>query len=125
MISPYIGEWWNRHRHQIAVAEQDLGPSAEDSGRHEWWLRLLSASIHRTEPGGSAAAAPIRQAPIRFPDHNAACAYAVIGAARRAAGRPIIQTDCQIAAIARSCGKCIAARSDADFAHVGIDVINS
>ena len=58
-------------------------------------------------------------------DRDAARAYAMIGAARRAAGRPISQADCQIAAIARSCRAGVAARSDADFAHIGIDVINS
>ena len=48
----------------------------------------------------------------------------MIGAARRPAGRPISHADCQIAAIARSCGARVATRNDADFAHCGIDVIN-
>ena len=64
----------------------------------------------------------------RFPTATYAranVANAMIGAARRAAGRPISHADCQVAAIARSCGARVATRNDADFAHVGIDVINS
>ena len=41
-------------------------------------------------------------------DRPAASAFAVIAAERRAAGRPISQFDCQIAAIARTHGACVA-----------------
>ncbi len=54
----------------------------------------------------------------------AAHAYAAIAAARRAAGRPIGQSDCQIAAIARSRGIPVATRNVADFAGCGIKVVN-
>jgi predicted nucleic acid-binding protein len=57
-------------------------------------------------------------------DSDAARAYAVIAAERRAAGRPIGQFDGQIAAIARSRGAAIATRNAGDFAGCGIDVIN-
>lgn len=57
-------------------------------------------------------------------DSNAACAYAVIAAERRAAGRPISQFDCQIAAIARAHGAAVATRNTADFEGCGIEVIN-
>ena len=57
-------------------------------------------------------------------DRDDAAAYAMIGAARRAAGRPISHADCQIAAIAHSCGAGVATRNDADFKHCGIEVIN-
>ena len=57
-------------------------------------------------------------------DSAAARAYAVIAAARRAAGRPISQADCQIAAIARSRGVPVATRDVADFAGCGIKVVN-
>jgi predicted nucleic acid-binding protein len=57
-------------------------------------------------------------------DSDAARAYAVIAAERRAAGRPIGQFDGQIAAITRSRGAAIATRNAGDFAGCGIDVIN-
>ena len=57
-------------------------------------------------------------------DSAAAQAYAVIAAARRAAGRPINHADCQIAAIARSRGASVATRDTDDFDGSGIDIIN-
>lgn len=57
-------------------------------------------------------------------DSNAARAYSVIAAERRAAGRPISQFDCQIAAIARAHGAAVATRNTADFEGCGIEVIN-
>ena len=57
-------------------------------------------------------------------DSAAAHAYAVIAAARRAAGRPINHADCQIAAIARCRGASVATRDVADFEGSGIDVID-
>ena len=57
-------------------------------------------------------------------DSAAAQAYAVIAAARRAAGHPISHADCQIAAIARSLGASVATRDASDFEGCGIDVTN-
>ena len=57
-------------------------------------------------------------------DSAAAGAYAAIGAARRAAGRPISQADCQIAAIARVHGASVATRNTADFEGSGVALIN-
>jgi predicted nucleic acid-binding protein len=57
-------------------------------------------------------------------DSYAAHAYAVVAAARRAAGRPINHADCQIAAIARSHRASIATRDVKDFEGCGIEVIN-
>ena len=57
-------------------------------------------------------------------DSAAAQSYAVIAAARRAAGRPINHADCQIAAIARSRGASVATRDMDDFEGSEIDVIN-
>ena len=57
-------------------------------------------------------------------DSAAACAYAEIAAARRAAGRPVSQADGQIAAIARSRGMAVATRNIRDFADTGIDLID-
>ena len=61
---------------------------------------------------------------IRPFDSDAARAYAEIFAACRAAGRPISQADCQIAAIARSQGMTVATRNVRDFMDTGIEVID-
>jgi len=57
-------------------------------------------------------------------DSPAAHCYAEIAAARRGGGKPIMDADCQIAAIARACGAAIATRNVKDFEGCGIDVIN-
>ena len=57
-------------------------------------------------------------------DSPAARNYADIAAARRTAGKPIMDADCQIAAIVRACGASIATRNVSDFEGCGIDVIN-
>ena len=57
-------------------------------------------------------------------DSEAAREYAVIASSRRAAGRPISQSDCQIAAIARSAGATVATRDTGGFEGCGIDVVN-
>ena len=57
-------------------------------------------------------------------DSSAARSYAEIAASRRTIGKPIMDADCQIAAIARACNAPIATRNVADFEGCGIDVIN-
>ena len=57
-------------------------------------------------------------------DSDAASAYATIAADRRASGRPISQSDCQIAAIARSRGAAVATRTASDFEGCGVDLID-
>ena len=57
-------------------------------------------------------------------DSGAARSYAVIAAARRAAGRPISHANCQIAAVARSRGASVATRDVDGFHGCGIDVID-
>ena len=57
-------------------------------------------------------------------DSLAAQAYAEIAAQRRAAGRPIAEADCQIAAIARATDAPIATRNVKDFDGCGVRVIN-
>lgn len=57
-------------------------------------------------------------------DTDAAKTYAEIASTRRAAGRPIADADCQIAAIARAIGMPVVTRNARDFEGCGIDVIN-
>ena len=57
-------------------------------------------------------------------DSNAAQSFATIAAARRAAGRPIAQADCQIASIAHTRGATVATRNTPDFEGCEIDLIN-
>lgn len=57
-------------------------------------------------------------------DSLAAKAYAEIASQRRAAGRPIAEADCQIAAIARTTDAPIATRNVKDFDGCGDRVIN-
>lgn len=57
-------------------------------------------------------------------DSAAAKAYATIAADRRSAGRPILEADCQIAAIARSRSAALATRNVKDFEGCGIEVID-
>jgi len=57
-------------------------------------------------------------------DSPAARSYAEIAASRRTAGKPIMDADCQIAAIVHACGAAIATRNVKDFDGCGIDVIN-
>lgn len=57
-------------------------------------------------------------------DRAAASAYTAIAAKRRAAGRPISQFDCQIAAIARAHEAAVATRNTGDYEGCGIDVID-
>ena len=57
-------------------------------------------------------------------DSDAAQAYAMLAAERRTAGRPISQSDCQIAAIARSRGAAVVTRDTGGFEGLGLDVID-
>lgn len=57
-------------------------------------------------------------------DSAAAKSYAVIAAARRAAGQPIAEADCQIAAIAHAQSAAVATRNVADFRGCGVEIID-
>lgn len=57
-------------------------------------------------------------------DSAAAKAYAQIARDRRAAGRPISEADCQIAAIARAKSGQVATRNTADFEGCGVKLVN-
>lgn len=55
---------------------------------------------------------------------DAATAYADIAAARRRQGRPIPQSDAQIAAVARSTGATLATRNVADFEGCDVALVD-
>lgn len=57
-------------------------------------------------------------------ESRAARSYAQIVAACRAAGRPISQSDAQIAAIAQSRGMAVATRNLQDFEDTGINLVD-
>ena len=57
-------------------------------------------------------------------DSAAARAYAAIATSRRSVDRPILEADCQIAAIARARDAAVATRNAVDFEHCGIAVID-
>ena len=57
-------------------------------------------------------------------DSDAARAYADIAAMRRSAGRPVVPTDCQIAAIARSRNMAVATRNVRDFEDIDIEIVD-
>ena len=57
-------------------------------------------------------------------DSAAAQIYALMFSARRAAGRPISQADCQISAIARSRGASVVTRDVGGFEGCGVNIIN-
>ena len=72
---------------------------------------------------GAAFAVYFRGRVLAF-DSAAAAAFADIAASRRRAGRPISQSDAQIAAIARSRGATLATRNVKDFDGCGVEVVD-
>ena len=57
-------------------------------------------------------------------DRAAARAYGDIAAARRSLGRPILEADSQIAAVACVADAAVATRNSADFEHCGISLVD-
>ena len=57
-------------------------------------------------------------------DSSATRAYAEVAAFLRAAGRPISQADCQIAAISRSRGMAVATRNVREYSGIGVELVD-
>ena len=118
--APAVMAWFSRQDsadlHLTAVSEAELcaGAAILPSGRRRDRLAAEVDAVVREDFAG-------RVLPF---DSAAARAYAVIAASRRSAGRPILEADCQIAAIARARDAAVATRNGADFEHCGIAVID-
>ena len=117
---PAVLAWFAGHAAEVlfltAVSEAELrtGAAILPAGqRRDRLVRAIDAMIDQDFAG--------RILPF---DSPAARSYAEIAAARRATGKPIMDADCQIAAIAVSCGAAIATRNVKDFGGCGIEVIN-
>ena len=117
---PAVMAWFSRQDsadlYLTAVSEAELraGAAILPSGRRRDRLAAEVDAVVREDFAG-------RVLPF---DSAAARAYAAIAASRRSAGRPILEADCQIAAIARARDAAVATRNGADFEHCGIAVID-
>lgn len=102
------------HLSAVSEAELRLGVAVMPAGRRRDALASMMDEILQED---------FRARILPF-DSPAAVAYAAIAADRRAAGRPISQFDCQVAAIARAHGAAVATRNVRDFEGCGIDIID-
>ena len=89
-------------------------------------VAILPAGRRRTQLGAAIDAMldeDFRDRILPF-DRDASRSYAAIAAERRAAGRPISQFDCQIAAIARAHGATVATRNINDYEGCRVKLID-
>lgn len=98
----------------VTEAELRYGVAILPDGRRKDALAAMIESVLQEDFAGR----------ILAFDGLAAIAYASIGASRKAAGRPISQFDCQIAAIARANAAGLATRNQQDFEGCGIELID-
>ena len=115
---PCVEAWVVKHRamhlyfSSIGEAELRYGVAIMPAGRRRETLAAAVDGLVREDFAG-------RVLPF---DSAAARAYAEIAAARRSAGRPVSQADCQIAAIAHARSLALATRNVRDFAGMGIEI---
>ena len=98
----------------VSEAEPRVGAAILPAGRRRDRLTAEVDAVVREDFAG-------RVLPF---DSAAAKAYAAIAASRRSMGRPILEADCQIAAIARASDAAVTTRNVADFEHCGIALID-
>ena len=99
-----------------AITEAELRYGAEilpEGKRKTSLLEAIDSTITMAIGGGT----------LPF-DRAAAEHYALIAAARRRAGRPTSQSDCQIAAIVRARKSVLATRNIKDFIDCGITLVD-
>jgi hypothetical protein len=116
--APSVEAWVAKQRathlyfSSIGEAELRYGVAIMPAGRRREALAAAVDGLMREDFAG-------RVLPF---DGAAARAYAGIAAARRSAGRPVSQADCQIAAIAHARGLALVTRNVRDFADMGIEI---
>ena len=115
-VTSWVDEQATSRLHLTAVTEAELrfGLSVMPPGKRRDGLAAVLERMLRT--GFANRVLPF--------DSDAARAYAEIAAARCVSGHPVSQSDCQIAAIARSRVMAVATRNVRDFADTGIEVID-
>ena len=117
---PKVMTWFTTHpggslfTTAINEAEIRFGLAIMDDGRRRSRLEVEAHKLFTVDLAG-------RVLPF---DQAAAHAYAELAAERRRLGRPISQSDAQIAAIARSHGAAIATRNVGDFSHLDLDIVD-
>ncbi len=117
---PAVLAWFSRQRstdlYLTAVSEAELraGAAILPMGRRRDRLAAEVDAVVRQDFAGRV---------LSF-DGAAARAYAAIAATRRSRGRPILEADCQIAAIAHARDAAVATHDAAGFGHCGITVID-
>ncbi|MDR3068063.1 MAG: type II toxin-antitoxin system VapC family toxin [Cellulomonas sp.] len=114
--APAVVAWLTEHASQVrmpvtTVHELRYGVELLASGRRR---ADLSAQIDQM----------LAAMPVLDYDAAAAVEHAVLRAQARAAGREPSAEDGQIAAIARLHGGAVATRNTADFAHLGVALVN-
>ena len=115
-VAAWIAERDAEEIYLTAVSEAELlyGVAIMPLGRRR--NALEAAMIRWLDLGFGARVLPF--------DSAAARAYAEIAAARRHAGRPIGEADCQIAAISRARDAVLVTRNVRDFDGTGVEVVN-
>lgn len=118
--NPLVVQWIEKqsppslHVTSVTEAELRLGAAILPAGKRKNHLtKLIEDTLHEDFPDR-----------ILSFDSAAAALYADICAHRRALGRPISPFDGQIAAICKVRGATLATRNVADFADVGLKLIN-
>jgi len=111
---------WLSERHH------DLYSTSITLGEVLYGIELLPRGKRRTEllAGAERMFTAVLAGRILPFEENAARAFAQIGSARQAIGKPISELDAQIAAIAQVHGASLATRNTADFEGCGITLLN-
>jgi len=118
--SERVVQWIEQH------AAGDLATTAITEAEILYGIALLPPGRRRNDLAQAACAmfAEDFEGRVFSFDSEAAAAYAVLCADRRAAGRPISAFDAQIAAICVARGMTLATRNLPDFEGCGLDLIN-
>ena len=118
--NPLVLQWIEKqsppalHTTSVTEAELQLGAAILPVGKRKTYLaKLIEDTLREDFP----------ERILTF-DSAAAVLYADICAHRRSLGRPISQFDAQIAAICKARGATLATRNAADFADIGLKLIN-